>query len=114
MKTKRVRQSALVALLVAVLTLGVAQSASANTWLGYGDNFRTKQTCTNRGVYLLQAQPYPGTHFLDYHCQGSHVPGRWSLLMLVQDNQGCRVAKTDDMQRPLSGTLSQVAVPADC
>lgn len=114
MKTKRVQQTALVALMAAVLTLGVAHSASANTWLGYGDNFKTKQTCTNRGVYLLQAQPYPGTHFLDYHCQGSNIPGRWSLLMLVQDNQGCRVAKPDDAQISQSVPLSAVAVPAGC
>ncbi|WP_350353345.1 hypothetical protein ABS642_10765 [Microbacterium sp. A8/3-1] len=114
MKTKRVRQTTLVALIAAVLTLGVAPSASADTWLGYGDNYKTKETCTNRGVYLLRAQPYPNTRFMDYHCQGSNIPGRWSLLMLVQDNQGCRVAKTEDTHSPQGETLSQVAVPADC
>lgn len=114
MKTKRVRQTTLVAVIVAVLTLGITPSAFADTWVGYGDNFKTKETCTNRGVYLLKAQPYPNTHFLDYHCQGSNIPGRWSLIMLVEDDQGCFVAKDEDMQSAQSGTLGHELVPADC
>ena len=113
MMTRRVRQSALVTLLVAVLTLGVAQSASANTWVGYGDNFKTKQTCTNRGVYLLRAQPYPNTRFLDYHCQGSFIKGRWSLIMLVQDDMGCFAAK-DESQTIRHELTGQIAVPSGC
>lgn len=113
MKTRRVRQATLVAVIVALLTMGVTPSASADTWIGYGDNFKTKQTCTNRGVYLLKAQPY-SVRFLDYHCQGSHIPGRWSLLMLEEDPYGCLVARGDDMQSLQSGSARQVVVPAGC
>lgn len=113
MAKKRIRQTTLVALIVALFTLGVAPSAFADTWVGYGDNFKTKQTCTNRGVYMLKAQPY-SVRFLDYHCQGSHIPGRWSLLMLEEDFYGCFAARSDDMQRVRGGSVGPAVVPADC
>lgn len=115
MKLKRARQTTLIALIVAISTLGFAPSAFADSWLGYGDNFTSKQTCLNRGAYLLSAQPYaPGTFFLDYFCQKSWIDGRWSLVMLVKDDYGCFVARDEDAQRAQSETLSQVAVPTGC
>lgn len=113
MKLKRVRQVILFALVLAVLNLGFSSVARADTWIVYGDNYTSKQTCLNRGQYLMVNQPYLVT-FLDYLCQPNpNTSGRWLLLMLEKDPFGCLAARVGDDVHGQSGASGKEFEPAD-